>query len=83
MALPRLPFELFPDSGRIFVPRYFNGVWAIQNLPEFVCWVKAVNKITGKALDFLWVIRFLLVGSLPWLDRMVRVGYVCLFPGPA
>ena len=25
MALPRLPFKLFPDSGRIFVLIYFPG----------------------------------------------------------
>jgi hypothetical protein len=89
MALPRFPAQtVFTPvfHGFIFrqnLPEICFRAMGYTNLPEFVCWVKAANKITGKALDLLWVVGFLLVGSLPWLDRMVRVGYVCLFPGPA
>ncbi len=28
------------------------------------------------------VLPFSLVGAWPWLDRLVRVGYVCLLPNP-
>jgi hypothetical protein len=90
MALPRFPPKLFPKfpPGSCF--HWFPGGGLNEISLNLVCWVKTANKITGKialedagVLDFYWVLGFSLIGSLSGLRRVVRVGDVCLFPGPA
>ncbi len=61
---------------------WFPFYWSSESFLNFVWWVTTASKTLATISKLYGILRFSLVGALPWLYRFVRVGYVCLFPGP-
>jgi hypothetical protein len=78
---PFTPGICFPDFPGICF-RMFPGYGLYESSLNLVRCFDRQTKSRVELSKLYFGLWFSLIGALPWLNRFVRVGYVCLLPGP-